>query len=155
MLSTINEPEKLPRLRRRSMNPAVDVKKAITIHAREEFATCIQRTDLVSVSTRSSNVCHPSAPAKIALKTVAVHNSEENIAASAFSRISWMTRFTVVSIPAPLAKMNNPRRSGRLPITMPPISFGSMIPNPKIASTRPSGIMNRARHFGSSNALTM
>ena len=43
---------------------------------------------VVSVSTRSSKVCQPSAPAKIALKTVAVHNKDENIAASAFSRIS-------------------------------------------------------------------
>ena len=88
MLKTISDPEKLPRLRRRSMNPAVEVKKAITIQARDEFATCIHRMDFDSVSTRSSNVCHPSAPAKMALKTVAVHNSEENIAASAFSRIS-------------------------------------------------------------------
>ena len=98
---------------------------------------------------------YPVATAKIALKTVVVHNREENIAASAFSLISCAILPTVASNPNPLERMNNPNTNGKAPITTPPNASGSMMPRPNIAIIAPSGTSIFALHFGSSSAFTM
>lgn len=105
-LRTMRLPEKEPRLSLNNMKPAVEVKKAMMVQASEEWMTLSHSTDCVdAVVSTTLNSRQPSATAKMALNSVAVHNNDENIAASAFSRISCITRFTVDSMPAPLLKM--------------------------------------------------
>ena len=46
-LKTMRLPENEPRFKRRSMKPAVEVRKAITVHAKEEWITLSHNTDWV------------------------------------------------------------------------------------------------------------
>ena len=52
MLSTINRPENEPLLNLKNINPAVDVKNAITIHARAAWVTSSHKTDVLLSATK-------------------------------------------------------------------------------------------------------